>query len=183
LICLKLLSLGLRALENLRSLNPSPVSSFLGPQAPVHGTLLICPPPKESLFHVLDSCPLECRLSRSDKPWQCIVSLRFITDADGQPLGQARNEQFGDIIFDKDDIEDRIRRAQFAILNPKTSAKKFLAGDADKRPLQLSFSLNAITLQISGPDVADLSFCDLPGALVVPFIDIDMGHFHIFKKA
>ncbi|KAF8199727.1 P-loop containing nucleoside triphosphate hydrolase protein [Pholiota molesta] len=110
-------------------------------------------------------CPLECRLSRSDKPWQCIVSLRFITDADGQPLGQARNEQFGDIIVDTNEIEDRIRRAQSAILNPKTSAKKFLAGDADKRPAQLSFSLNAITLQISGPDVADLSFCDLPGLI------------------
>jgi hypothetical protein len=163
-------------------LNPFPVLNSRGPQAPVHGTFLICPSPKESFFHALDSCPLECRLSRSDKPRQCIVSLRFITDADGQPLGQARNEQFGDIIFDTNDIEDRIRRAQFAILNPKTSAKKFLAGDADKRPAQLSFSLNAITLQISGPDVADLSFCDLPGALAVPFVDIDVGHFHILNR-
>lgn len=180
--CLKLLSLGLRALANLRSLNPFPVSNFLGPQAPVHGTLLICPFTKESLFHpihVLDRCPLECRLSRSDDPWQCIVSLRFITDADGQPLGQARNEQFGDIIYDKDEIEDRIRRAQFAILNPKTSAKKFLAGDADKRPAQLSFSLNAVTLQISGPDVADLSFCDLPGALLWVLM---WTHFHVFNR-
>ncbi|KAF8176921.1 P-loop containing nucleoside triphosphate hydrolase protein, partial [Pholiota molesta] len=29
-------------------------------------------------------CPLECRLARSDAPWQCIVSLRFITDPDGR---------------------------------------------------------------------------------------------------
>ncbi|KAF8176928.1 hypothetical protein BJ912DRAFT_1146717 [Pholiota molesta] len=91
------------------------------------------------------------------------ASSRFASSQiDGQPLGQARNEQFGDIIYDKREIEDRIRRAQFAILSPKTSAKKFLAGDANKRPAQLSFSLNAVTLQISGPDVADLSFCDLP---------------------
>ncbi|KAF9476669.1 hypothetical protein BDN70DRAFT_950426, partial [Pholiota conissans] len=110
-------------------------------------------------------CPMECRLSRNDEPWQCIVSLHFTTDSDGQPLGQARNERFGPIIYDKNEIEERIRRAQLAILTPKTSAKKFLSGDTNKRSTQLSFSLNAVTLQISGPDVADLSFCDLPGLI------------------
>ncbi|KAF9479395.1 hypothetical protein BDN70DRAFT_878878 [Pholiota conissans] len=112
-------------------------------------------------------CPTECRLSRSDDPWQCIVSLRFITDADGQPLGQARNERFGSIIHNKSEVEERIRRAQLAILNPKVPAKTFLDDDTSDRPgdAQLSFSLNAVTLQISGPDVADLSFCDLPGLI------------------
>jgi hypothetical protein len=28
---------------------------------------------------------------------------------------------------------------------------------------ELSFSTNCVSLQISGPSVADLSFCDLPG--------------------
>jgi hypothetical protein len=44
-------------------------------------------------------CPTECRLARSDSPWQCIVSLRRITGPDGQPLGQARTDRFGDVIL------------------------------------------------------------------------------------
>ncbi|KAF8181827.1 P-loop containing nucleoside triphosphate hydrolase protein [Pholiota molesta] len=103
-----------------------------------------------------------------DAPWQCVVSLRFTTDSAGQPLGQARNEQFGDIIYDKAKVEERIRRAQRAILSPHKSRESFL-GDlitADTvDPLQLKFSMNCVTLQISGPDVADLSFCDLPGLI------------------
>ncbi|KAH9485773.1 Interferon-induced GTP-binding protein Mx2 [Psilocybe cubensis] len=112
-------------------------------------------------------CPTECRLSRSDSAWKCVVSLRFTTDANGQPLGQARNEPFGAIIYDKSEVEDRIRRAQRAILNPTKPAKFFLDDDQEEELLdsQLSFSLNAVTLQISGPDVADLSFCDLPGLI------------------
>jgi hypothetical protein len=39
------------------------------------------------------------------------VELRFITDKKRQPLGQARNEPFGDTITDKSLVEDRIRRA------------------------------------------------------------------------
>lgn len=111
-------------------------------------------------------CPTECRLSRSDNPWQCVVSLRFITDEKGQPLGQARNEPFGAIITDKADVEGRIRRAQRAILNPKKPRKHFLEGeDEDGLDSELSFSNNCVSLQISGPDVADLSFCDLPGLI------------------
>ncbi|KAJ7587407.1 P-loop containing nucleoside triphosphate hydrolase protein [Mycena floridula] len=111
-------------------------------------------------------CPTECRLSRSDEPWKCIVSLRRITDPQGQTLGQVRNESFGNVIYDKADVEDRIRRAQRAILNPSTPANKFLSGD-DEDPAnpELTFTPNYISLQISGPDVADLSFCDLPGLI------------------
>ncbi|KAF8805241.1 hypothetical protein BYT27DRAFT_7224945 [Phlegmacium glaucopus] len=111
-------------------------------------------------------CPTECRLSRSDTPWQCIVSLRFITDSGGQLLGQARNQIFGSIIYDKAHVEERIRRAQRAILNPKKPAKHFLENvDEDQRGSELSFSSNCVSLQVSGPDVADLSFCDLPGLI------------------
>ena len=111
-------------------------------------------------------CPTECRLARSDSPWKCIVSLRRITGPDGQPLGQARNDQFGDVIKDKGEVEDRIRRAQLAILNPDKPSRDFLEGDhLHDHESQLSFSQNCVTLQISGPDVADLSFCDLPGRL------------------
>ncbi|KAJ7831451.1 P-loop containing nucleoside triphosphate hydrolase protein [Mycena olivaceomarginata] len=109
-------------------------------------------------------CPTECRLSRSDTPWSCTIELHFITDKNGQSLGQARNETFGDTIFDKSAVEDRIRRAQRAILNPSKPPRSFLE-DIEEDTTEISFSINYISLQISGPEVADLSFVDLPGLI------------------
>jgi len=112
---------------------------------------------------LLYRCPTECGLANSTSPWQCIVSLRFVVDSTGQSLGQA---QFGDIIRDKSKVEDRIRRAQLAILNPTKPLKDFLENEEECNDnFQLSFSQNCVTLQISGSDVADLSFCDLPGTV------------------
>ncbi|TBU52257.1 P-loop containing nucleoside triphosphate hydrolase protein [Dichomitus squalens] len=111
-------------------------------------------------------CPTECRLSYSDQPWKCIVSLHILTDKDGKPLGHPRNEQFGDVIHDKDEVEDRIRRAQRAILNPSIDYRRFLEDDdPDLSGRELTFSTNSVSLQISGEDVQDLSFCDLPGLI------------------
>ncbi|OBZ65815.1 Interferon-induced GTP-binding protein Mx [Grifola frondosa] len=111
-------------------------------------------------------CPTECRLAYSSDPWQCIVSLHFLTDELGRSLGKPRIESFGQIIFHKTEVEERIRRAQRAILNPSTNYHKFLDGeDADPIDRELTFSSNWVSLQISGDDVADLSFCDLPGLI------------------
>jgi energy-coupling factor transporter ATP-binding protein EcfA2 len=112
-------------------------------------------------------CPTECRLSRSDAPWKCTVELHFITDKNGQSLGQSRNEPFGEPIFDKSEVEDRIRRAQRAILNPSKPFRSFLEDD-EEDAAEISFSTNYISLQISGPEVADLSFVDLPGETPEP---------------
>ncbi|KAJ6450049.1 P-loop containing nucleoside triphosphate hydrolase protein [Mycena sanguinolenta] len=109
-------------------------------------------------------CPTECRLSCSEGPWTCIVELRYITDQNGQFLGQTRSVVFGGPIFDKAEVEDRIRRAQRAILCPSKTAHTFLTGD-DSEPTEISFSTNYISLQISGPEIADLSFVDLPGLI------------------
>ncbi len=85
-------------------------------------------------------------------------------DNRGQTLGQIRNDAFGGLITDKSQVEERIRRAQRAILNPNMPMRDFLDGDdEDLRDNELTFSTNCVSLQISGPDVADLSFCDLPG--------------------
>ncbi|KAG5642230.1 hypothetical protein DXG03_003375 [Asterophora parasitica] len=110
-------------------------------------------------------CPTECRLSRSVDAWKCSVSLRIYED------GRFRTETFGDVITKKSN--DRIRRAQWAILNPgiRTSrgSKYFLTEDEHKEEhgaaIELTFSNDFVSLQISGPDVADLSFCDLPGLI------------------
>ena len=101
-------------------------------------------------------CPMECRLSRSEEPWQCVVSLHFTT-GDKDEI-----KAFGEPITDKEEVEERIRRAQRAILNPNTPPSHFLDGE-DVSEAQDTFSPNCVLLHISGRDVPDLSFCDLPG--------------------
>jgi hypothetical protein len=73
-------------------------------------------------------------------------------------------EEFGPPIFSKSQVTERIRRAQCAILNPRTPHANFLEASPEvleKR--ELSFSSNSVCLEISGKDVDDLSFVDLPG--------------------
>jgi len=70
-------------------------------------------------------------------------------------------------------VEAAIRRAQLAILNPSVDYKKFenykLPKEPEKLPLgskkQLSFSKNVVCLEISGPNVTDLTLIDLPGLI------------------
>ncbi|KIK18183.1 hypothetical protein PISMIDRAFT_14565 [Pisolithus microcarpus 441] len=58
-------------------------------------------------------CPTECKLTQADTPWTCAVKLHFITDESGSPV-KATNITFGDAIFNKAHVEERIRRAQLA---------------------------------------------------------------------
>ena len=93
------------------------------------------------------------------------MELRKTFDENGEPLGAVTDIPFGPIITDKEDVEERIRRAQRAILNPRTPHEHFFSG-ADEDPAggsELSFSKNCVCLELSGPDLTDLSFCDLPG--------------------
>jgi hypothetical protein len=80
-----------------------------------------------------------------------------------------KNIAFGSPITDKADVEDRIRRAQRAILNPSIKSDNFLydseLDDQSPEDAELSFSRNSVSLEISGKDVADLSFVDLPGLI------------------
>ena len=61
-------------------------------------------------------------------------------------------------------MEERIRRAQPAILNPSTNHSIFLGG-AIVEENETSFSRNYISLEISGRELEDLSFVDLPGLI------------------
>ncbi|KAI0250034.1 P-loop containing nucleoside triphosphate hydrolase protein [Lactifluus subvellereus] len=111
-------------------------------------------------------CPTECQLSRSSEPWRCIISLRIVTDESGAVLAQPRRVEFGEPIFAKPLVTERIRRAQCAILNPSTPAIHFLEpSPVAVEERQLSFSSNSVCLEISGKDVDDLSFVDLPGLI------------------
>ena len=91
-----------------------------------------------------------------------------------------REMPFGPTLTDPSKVEDVLRRAQLAIVNPSISMKDLdafvqldkAAVDAAKQgkaPLgstkQLSFSRNPVVVEISGPDLTNLTFLDLPVSL------------------
>lgn len=134
--------------------------------------LASAPPRSGSSSQSVDRCPTECRLSYSPQAWSCKVSLRKTFDGDGRPMGTAENIPFGSVIRDKGQVEERIRRAQRAILRPSQNPEVFLKGpdeDLDYRR-ELTFSKNCVSLEISGPELTDLSFCDLPGMHLSSFL-------------
>lgn len=68
---------------------------------------------------------------------------------------------------DKTDLERILRLAQVAILCPSRNAHEILRANDLKAGTELSFSPNIISLNIEGPDLAELSMIDLPGAINV----------------
>ncbi|KAI6001196.1 P-loop containing nucleoside triphosphate hydrolase protein [Pisolithus albus] len=93
----------------------------------------------------------------------CTRQLHLNTDERGSPI-KPRVIPFGEALTSKTEVEERIRRAQRAILNPKTDPERFLRG-ATVDENETSFSRNYVSLDISGRDLADLSFVDLPGLI------------------
>lgn len=61
-----------------------------------------------------------------------------------------------------------LRRAQTAVLNPGTDAQEFVTMSAKELKHlgrnQLQFSRNTVCIDLSGPELTDLAFIDLPGA-------------------
>ncbi|KAG8714550.1 hypothetical protein FRC08_011771 [Ceratobasidium sp. 394] len=128
-------------------------------------------------------CPTECRLSFSTEPWSCTVHLRFLKDENGNDISPVRNITFGGVITDKDQVEDRLRRAQLAILNPGVNATSYL-GDIIPTTSSdaVAFSENFVSVEISGPDVTNLSFCDLPGIIANVREGSDEGDIDLVKR-
>jgi hypothetical protein len=88
----------------------------------------------------------------------------MVTDEKGVPLARPRRVEFGEPILEKPFVTERIWRAQCAILNPDTPATDFLEASCEAlEARQVSFSTSSVCLEISGKDVDDLSFVDLPG--------------------
>lgn len=98
--------------------------------------------------------------------------LTFETDLRGDALPTVKEIQFGKPLTEARDVELGLRRAQLAILNPTIDPMKFvelekatlkngpLAFEGSDPPLE--FSSNVICVDISGPEVTDLAFVDLP---------------------
>lgn len=111
---------------------------------------------------------MECWLSASVGTgiWSCQVSIRWEFDVNGTRLGTVTEEPFGGIILQREEVEIALRRAQVAVLNPQLPSDGFhhlTTQDLKKYSNNLAFSRNVVCLDISGPDLTDLSFVDLPG--------------------
>lgn len=88
--------------------------------------------------------------------------MQLNTAADGTPLANPQKIPFGQPITEKSEVTERIWRAQRAILSPSAPPDAFLSGANTEK--ELTFSANRIVLHITGSDVADLNFIDLPGS-------------------
>ncbi|KAJ5721643.1 uncharacterized protein N7483_009577 [Penicillium malachiteum] len=130
-------------------------------------------------------CPMEIvlRESEPDQQWKCVVSLvqGYYYDPQKQlkSKGPEKSEYLGPwlrkssqddykfiTLTDKGEVQDVIWRAQFAILNPTTDSQDFLPPrDIQFAEKEVKFSPNVIRLDISGPDLPNLSFYDLPGVI------------------
>ncbi|RMZ08009.1 hypothetical protein D0860_04843 [Hortaea werneckii] len=124
-------------------------------------------------------CPFQITTSSSPLPWTCRVFLqpkyrysptykagRDKTKYDrwdefnGEPFHFAT-------IHDKHSLEETLKRAQLALLNPRADPAHFQSAHASWGKNELAFSPNLIHIQINGPDLPELSFFDLPGAINV----------------
>lgn len=108
---------------------------------------------------------MECRLQYAET-WSCKIFLRFHVDATGAPLVHMREIPFGPTLFNTEDVERMLRRAQRAILRPNLDPSAFL-DDSDLHVfgIPLTFSGNCVCVRVEGPKVPDLYFYDLPGAV------------------
>ncbi|KAI2814078.1 hypothetical protein CBS115989_8874 [Aspergillus niger] len=131
-------------------------------------------------------CPMEINLcdGEPDQPWTCKVFLsrKYMFDASkkigkiskkSQSLGPwVEQEQQEDELFttltNKLDLEEVIRWAQLAILNPGRPSSEYLPGqnsETDPGYCQVKFSPNVVRLDITAPGFPSLSFYDLPGVI------------------
>jgi len=150
-------------------------------------------------------CPIHIRVSRADE-WSCRVYLKIdyayqqrdrpitkedVTNRDKFPpwvpldSNHVQRHEFKTVRdkFDSDEVENVLRCAQLAILNPGIPYQKYvpkLKGEVSdetrvldlqrikdlEREAMAQFSPNTVALEVKGPDLADLNFYDLPGVFM-----------------
>ncbi|RMY34674.1 hypothetical protein D0865_14119 [Hortaea werneckii] len=70
-------------------------------------------------------------------------------------------------IHDKHLLEETLKRAQLALLNPRANPAQYQSAYTSWTKSEVAFSPNLVHIQINGPDLPELSFFDLPGAINV----------------
>lgn len=114
-------------------------------------------------------CPTEVRLVQANKAWSCAVTLRIEQLPNGEPLQPPRTVTFGQPLSSPDLVEERLKRAQIALLSFET--EKALDGiDSLIHAIELpkpqrEFTENTVCLTIEDHNAVNLSFVDLPGLI------------------
>jgi GTPase SAR1 family protein len=133
-------------------------------------------------------CPMEINLSDSNEPWKCEVNLSYsytystkggqrkITKAN--KLGPWYETAPQGVPFltlhSQEHVQDAIKRAQLAILNPHKDPAEFLPSSSmniDDATTPVKFSPNVVRLDISAPGFPNLAFYDLPGVISQAEVD------------
>ncbi|KAJ5093903.1 dynamin GTPase [Penicillium angulare] len=133
-------------------------------------------------------CPMEIvlRESEPDQQWKCVISLVHGYHYDPQRMlknrvpktekpdylgpwlrqGAQDEEEFITLI-DRNQVEDAIRWAQLAILNPQSDSQDYVPGKntGTSTAMDVKFSPNVIRLDMTAPNLPNLSFYDLPGVI------------------
>ena len=88
-------------------------------------------------------------------------------DINEYPLPAPEVIPFGDMMYGPEQVEDRLRRAQEAILRWYTAEidPATLLTDDHVVTEMVGFSRNVVRLDVSGPDLVDVTFIDLPGII------------------
>ncbi|KAK7040881.1 hypothetical protein VNI00_009477 [Paramarasmius palmivorus] len=116
-------------------------------------------------------CPIECRLSSTSGTWRCHIKIRQEYDEQGKRLAEIKEVPFGSTILSREEVEPTLRKAQFAVLNPRLDKKTVLSTSVDQldslptNGKSFSFSRNVVCVDLEGPELTDLSFIDLPGII------------------
>ncbi|EEH17402.1 hypothetical protein PABG_07398 [Paracoccidioides brasiliensis Pb03] len=134
-------------------------------------------------------CPLEINLADCDQPdptWTCKIFLmkKYIYSSQvmkrgrkGGGLGPWIEQDPEHIPFitltDKAGVQEALKWAQLATLNPSTPYEEYIPGHnvGTDESTQVKFSPNVVRLDISAPHFPNLSFYDLPGVINVAEVD------------
>ncbi|CAE6363795.1 unnamed protein product [Rhizoctonia solani] len=125
-------------------------------------------------------CPIECQSQHADLPWRAQVFLKFERSENDSRSDLGDEIPFGGPLDDPELVEERIKLAQVAVLNPHVDPELILRGDIP--PGGLSFTKNAVIVKLSGRELADLSFVDLPGIIVSTADERNKGDIKLVQK-
>lgn len=112
------------------------------------------------------------KTSSNKDGWKCDVAIKkqdYGDDDQGQASDHSESQitHFATLTSEKE-LEDTLRRAQLAILNPQDDPRSYVGIDlSEEHPTKMLFSRNIICLDIQAPDLPELMFYDLPGCINV----------------
>nr|OQO27803.1 hypothetical protein B0A51_04616 [Rachicladosporium sp. CCFEE 5018] len=126
-------------------------------------------------------CPFEITTTaltgRANGAWRCTISLVLAYaylpfERPQEPFvhwyATQRQITMFAIVHDKSQLEHQLKLAQLAILNPDTDAATYATVEDPARASRtVAFSPNIIRLEVQAPELPELSFFDLPGAINV----------------